>query len=343
MKKPLLLTFLLAAAASNAQMTTGNEPVIGDNVDMYVVDSFATNYAGVTGSGVTWDYSTIAGYNGTTQTVEILDPVNEPFASDFAGATKVISVGGTLKTYFSSTANDRTSQGFHMNEASLGDVLVKYDVDPLLMVNYPFDFGTTMIDDTYDGNLSLTFNGIPVNETLTGVSHASIDGQGTLLFPNGISATNVLRYYSADTAATTLPILGAVDVIKNQYEYYDYATQNLPIFMHVSIIIVPSGGTTPITETHLVLSKYDGLNVSVNEIAEIDFTLAPNPTEGAVKVFGAFSAEATGQLLDQSGRVLSTFDVQSGQAIDMEGLTNGMYLIAISDNGVTTTKTIMKK
>jgi len=343
MKKPLLIACLLATTISNAQMTTANEPIIGESVELYVIDSFATNYAGVTGTGVTWDYTNTAGYNGSTQIVEVLDPAFEVFTADFPGATKVISMGGTIKTYFSSTASDRTSQGFHMEEASLGDVLVKYNIDPLLMVNYPFDYGTTAINDPYEGEINLTFNGFPVNESLVGDTDAKIDGTGTLIYPDGTSATGVLRYHSADTASTTLPIVGAVDIFKTQYEYYDYATQNLPVFMHVTIILVQSGSTTPISETHLVLSAVDGIVLSVNENSEINFTLAPNPTEDAVKVMGAFSSEATANLLDQSGRVLSSNAIQNGQSIDMSGLASGMYMIAISDNGVTTTKTIMKK
>lgn len=341
MKKPLLITFVLASTLASAQMTTANEPVIGDLETLFVVDSFATNYSGVTGTGVTWDYSTIQGYNGSTSDVEVKDPAGEPFTTDFPGATKVISVGGTFNTYLSSTASERVSQGFHLEEASLGDVLAKYGNDQLITLTYPFDFGST-ISDTYDGNLELTFNGFPVNEALTGTANSQIDGTGTLLYPDGSSATGVIRYHSLDSAVTTLPIIGAVDVIRDQYEYYDYSVSDLPVFMHISIIIVQSGATTPVSELNLVLSKYDGTN-SINELAEINFSIAPNPAQDEVTVIGEFSSDATAQLTDQSGRVLSTFDVQNGQSVDLSGMASGLYLITIQDGGVATTKTIVKK
>lgn len=341
MRKPLLFTFLLAATVSNAQMTSSNEPAIGETVDLFVLDSNATDYAGVTGSGVTWDYSATGGYAGAYETVEVLDPSGETYVDSFPGATKVISVG-SIKTYFSSTANDRTSQGFHMNEASLGDVLGMYGNDQQHQLNYPFGYGTAEVTDTYDGNLSLTFNGFPVYESLTGTSHNMIDGEGTLLFPDGSSAS-VIRLYSSDTAATTLPILGAVDVIKNQYEYYDYSASNLPVFIHVHSVIVQSGGSQPISEISLVLSKYAGSDVNVDEISEVNFSIAPNPTENIVRVTGDFTANASAQLTDQSGRVLSTTTIQNGQTIDVSTLSAGMYLLTISDNGITTTKTILKK
>lgn len=344
MKKPLLITFLLTSAIASAQMTSANEPTIGENVDLFVIDSFATNYSGVTGAAVTWDYTNTGGYNGTTQTVEVLDPSTEVFVDSFPGATKVISIGGTIKTYFSSTASDRTSQGFHMDEASLGDVLAMYSNDELIVANYPMSYGSGTVTDSYDGNLSLTFNGFPVYESLTGSADALIDGEGTLIYPDGTSATGVIRYHSYDVANTTLPIVGAVDVIRDQYEYYDYANQNLPVFMHVTITIVQSGGTTPISETNLVLSKVDGIaNASVNGIEVVDFTVAPNPVNDKVVVYGELSSNAQATLTDQSGRVLETLNVANGQSIDMSNYANGMYLITIKDSGATTTKTIIKK
>lgn len=345
MKKQLLFAFVLTTTLSQAQMTSSNEPAIGETIDMYVLDSNATNYSGVTGTGVTWDYSMLAGYNGTTSTMEVLDPATLPstVADSFPGATKVIQIGGTLETFFSSTTSDRNSQGFHMYDAGLGDILAMFTNDDQLIVTYPFDFGST-IQDNYDGNVSLSFNGIPVYSPISGQIDATIDGTGTLKFPGGVDVANVMRYYSSDIATTTLPVLGAVDVIKTQYEYYDHATQNLPVFAHITITLVQSGSTVPIQETHLVLSKYGTSdNVSVNEISEIEFQVAPNPTENSVKVFGEFSANAVAMITDQSGRVLNTFDVVNGASVDMTSFANGIYMMTIKDNGLTTTKTIVKK
>lgn len=342
MRKPLLFTFLLAASFSNAQMTQANEPSIGDASTLFIVDSFATNYSGTTGAGVTWDYSTITGYGGTTEDVEMVDPSTDPNSASFAGATKMLSVG-TIKQFYASTAMERTSQGFYYTEASLGDVIVTYDVDPGTLCTYPFAQGGATVSDPYEGTISFTFNGLPVNETVTGTLTAEIDGEGTLLFPAGNSASNVIRYHSEDNAATTLPIVGAVDIVKSQYEYYDYANSNLPIFIHISISITPQGGGTPITETSFVLSQYDGIFVSVDELEQFDFTVAPNPADDQVKVFGEFDANATAQLLDASGRVIETLNVSNGQSIDLSNLNSGMYMLTINNAGQTTTKTVVKK
>lgn len=342
MKKPLLFTFLLAASFSQAQMTQANEPAIGANSTLFVVDSFATNYSGTTGAGVTWDYSTITGYGGNTSDVEMLDPSTDPNSSNFSGATKLLSVG-TIKQFYTSTASERTSQGFYYTEATLGDVAVTYENDPGILCTYPFAQGGATSTDNYSGNISFSFNGLPINESVTGTIEAQIDGEGTLMFPGGNNVSGVIRYHSEENAATTLPIVGAVDVVKNQYEYYDYASSNLPIFIHLSISISPQGGGPAITETSLVLSKYDGPAASVNELEQFDFTVAPNPAQDQIKVFGEFDANATAQLLDASGRVMETLNVSNGQTIDISNLNSGMYLLTINNAGQTTTKTVVKK
>lgn len=340
MKKPLLFTFLLAATVSNAQMTSANEPNIGESETLFVVDSFATNYANVTGSGVTWDYSTINGYNGVTQDVELLDPANDQYASDFPGATKLLSVG-TINSFFSSTANERTSQGFYYTEASLGDILVTYETDPAILCTYPFAFGGASVTDAYAGTLDMTFNGFPVNEPITGTTNSMIDGEGTILFTGGNSATGVIRYHSVDSAETTLPFVGDVDIIKNQYEYYDYASSNLPIFIHITITLLPDGGGPTITETSLVLSKYDGLVASVDELNKFDFTVAPNPATDVVTISGEFDANATAQLTDASGRVIETMTISNGHTIDVSSLNSGMYMLTINNAGQKSTKTVV--
>ena len=342
MRKPLLFTFLLAASFSNAQMTSANEPTIGESSTLFVVDSFATNYSGTTGAGVTWDYSTIAGYNGVTQDVEVIDPSTDPNGSNFTGATKMLSVGD-INQFYSSTASDRTSQGFYYTEATFGDIIVTYENDPSILCTYPFAQGGATVSDNYDGSLNMSYNGAPINESLTGTIDASIDGEGTLLLPNGVSLSNVIRYRSEENAQTTLPLLGAVDVIKTQYEYYDYANSNLPVFIHITIVLQQSGGGLTITETSLVLSQEDGIFVGVNELEAFDFKVAPNPTNDIVTVMGDFDASATAQLTDASGRVINAQAITNGQTIDLSDLNSGMYFLSINNAGATTTKTIVKK
>ncbi|MFT6982162.1 MAG: hypothetical protein ACJAUD_000929, partial [Crocinitomicaceae bacterium] len=64
MKKILLSTFLFASVTVNAQMTSANEPAIGETSNMFLCDSFTVNLDAVSGVGVTWDYTSVVGYPG---------------------------------------------------------------------------------------------------------------------------------------------------------------------------------------------------------------------------------------------------------------------------------------
>lgn len=342
MRKPLLFTFLFAATFAQAQMTSANEPAIGESTTLFVVDSFAVDYATTTGAGVTWDYSAIAGYNGLTEDVECLDPSTNSNNASFPGASKLLVVGD-IEQFFSSSSTDRTSQGFVYSEATLGEILVTYENDPSILCTYPFAQGGATVNDAYDGTIAFTFNSLPVNEGLTGNITAEVDGSGTLMLPNNVSLSNVIRYHSSEIAATTLPLVGAVDVIKEQFEYYDYANSNLPVFIHLTIIIEPQGGGPAITETSLVLSQEDGVFVGLNENESFDFTVAPNPVNDIITITGDFDATATAQLVDASGRVINSFDVENGKTVDVSNLNSGMYMLTINNAGQATTKTIVKK
>lgn len=343
MKKTLLFASLLFSTVASAQMTLTNEPTIGENVTMYLCDSFALNLSGVTGSGVTWDYSSIAGYAGETRVVEVLDATTTAFASDYTGATKAISIGASMMTYFSSTATERSSQGFYFNEPSAGDVKVKLGTDEMLLVNYPFSYGSSL-NDAYAGNTEFTFNMFPVNETLTGNIEAAIDGEGTLLLPNAVSLSNVLRYKSADTSYATIQLAGIdVEVIREQYEYYDYTVQNLPVFIHSTITMNQVGGGT-LAQFSLVLSKYPTTGyVGINEVSNVTYSIAPNPATESITISGAFEGDANASIADQNGRQVMSSTVANGTVLSLEGLEAGIYFITVSNNGNVTTKKFVKK
>ncbi len=341
MKKVLLSTFLFASLAASAQMTSANEPAIGETSNMFLCDSFAVNLDAITGAGVTWDYTSIVGYPGEIRVVDVVTPASTPFAADYPTSAKAFQVENALTTYFTSTATERVSQGFHFYEAAVGDALATYTGDEQTMVTYPFAEGNSLTD-TYSGDVAYTFNGAPINEALTGTAYAWVDGSGTLNLPNGVSLPNVIRYKSIDTAATSVPIFGAAELIKTQYEYYDYADQNLPVFIHV-FISLGLVGSPPITSTSMVLSKYEANYLSIEDINAFTFNVFPNPSSDIVSVKGNFSAEATGSIIDQAGRVLKTMNVQNGQSINISDLATGSYFFAIEDNGFVTTKTIVKK
>jgi hypothetical protein len=339
MKQTLLLSLLTFSFYGSAQMTQANEPAIGALNAMFLCDSFAVNYEATTGAGVTWDYTDLAGYNGTTQDVQCIDPSNTSYGSDFTSSTYAIKIGSNLTTYYSSTATDRSSQGFvYFAGSGLGDVIAKFDSDEELVATYPFALGSSL-SDAFSGNIDYM---AVFSTAADGVGYAEIDGTGTLLL-SGNTLNNVLRYKIRDTswATITMPInLGDIEFIRTQYEYYDYSVSNLPVLLHSSITVQPVGGS-PISTQTLVLSYYQPTyNVGVNELEAVTFSVYPNPARNEVFVQGELSADATIDILDQGGRVLKT---TSNATISIADLADGVYFVRVNDNGVSTSQRIIKQ
>ena len=341
MKRTLLFAALSFSLLGNAQsLTQANEPAIGETSNMYLCDSFTVAYDGIVGTGVTWDYTGLVGITGQTRLVSVLDATTHANAADFPTSTKVISVESSMSSFINSTATERVSQGFVFNEPSLGDIVSKFDVDNEIVVTYPFAYGSTLTD-IFSGDVTTGQTGTTAT---TGVTYATIDGQGTLNLPFSVSIPNVIRYKIIDTSYTTVLLLGDLEIIRRQYEYYDLANNNLPILTLSKLTIQAPGSTTPISDLSLVLSAYVTAEfLSISENKAIDFRVYPNPSKDIVNINGNFSQNAIGKIIDQSGRILSSFEVNDNATIDLSSFENGMYFLKIIDNELSTTKTLIKE
>lgn len=345
MKKQLLFAAIISTSLVNAQSLTDiNEPTIGQSTLMYSCDPLTENLNAITGTGVTWDYSQIVGLSGQTQLMEVIDPATTLNAADFPLSTKALSVQNSITNYFSSTATERISQGFVYEEPSLGTVIATYDVDNQIIIQYPFSNGD-YFSDVFSGSLDFEFNGVPQNPICNGNSLAAIDGQGTLMLPNATNLMNVIRYKIVDTIFTQVNFIGVMDIefVRNQYEYYDVANSNLPVFIHTSIVIQQVGSTTPMMEQSIVVSAIQpDYQLGLTTTDANSFTVYPNPSEGTINFKGEFNTDASATILDNSGRVVSTIEnLKNGQSTDLSHLNKGMYLVVVQNNGTQTSSTIV--
>jgi len=345
MKRTLLVAALATSFAGMSQsLTQANEPAIGETQQMYLCDSFANTYEGTTGAGVTWDYSDLAKYANVIRTVSIEDATTQPNASSFPTSTKTIKVENSLETYFNSTSTERVSQGFVFNEPSFGELVAVFDTDEETMVTYPFANGSSLTD-SYAGTLYFTFNGLPMNPAAAGSCYAWIDGQGTLLLPDGSTVTDAIRYKMIDTSATNIQLFGDLEIVRTQYEYYDLANANLPVLTFSHLLIHQPGSGIPLTDNSIVLSSVDpSSTVSVELYSNdfISFETYPNPTNGLVTLKGEFDEDATASVYDQSGRLLISQKAMNNTSIDLSNFKAGFYLLKVSLNGSSGMRTIVK-
>lgn len=341
MKKTLLFTTLTLASLSNAQsLTQANEAAIGAYQEMFVCDSFVDIQEGINGPTATWDFTALEAYGGEVRDYEIGDASGSPFTGDFSSSTKTLKIGA-IETFYNSSINDKVSQGFVYTEPNLGDIKAIFSADEAELVNYPMAYGDDFTD-AFSGDLVIPNIG---TSSLSGEVYVTIDGQGTLNMPNGVTYTNVIRVVSMDStfSTVTIPLVGTSDVIieRTQYEYYDITNSSLPKLMITNIKLISSLLND---EQTLVLVSDDPMQyLGINNSTAVNFTVSPNPSTDKVTVTGEFSNDATYAIVDQNGRVLSNAAMNNETTIDISTFENGMYFLNINSNGVTTSKTIVKK
>ena len=110
MKKTLLFACLALTTSSFAQFTDANSPAVSNTAYMYVIDTNANNFAGTTGSGAMWDYSSTSGVYGETKTVDVVAASSAPNASDFGSSEIAIEIPGCITAYNTSTPTAYSSQ-----------------------------------------------------------------------------------------------------------------------------------------------------------------------------------------------------------------------------------------
>lgn len=332
-KRFLLASLILTSQASFGQLTQSNEPAIGASSLMYVVDTGAVTMASVssvTGTGVTWDYSTVNMNMATTQAIAVSDAASTPNASEFPTSVKAITQG-TILQYFNSTATERVAQGFVFTDPTFGEVVVVFDTDEAIQMTYPFNYGSTSTD-AYVGSTEINV-GVPTTATVTGQVYSIIDGTGTLKLPD-VDLTNLFRLTTMDTTLVNAGFT-SVEVIRTQHEYYDLADQDLPIFVDAYISISGLG------EQRQVLSKnFSTVGLKNNTINDV--VLYPNPSNGEFTISGDF-AKGTVEVIDLSGRTVYSSKVTAGASVKLKEVKSGMYTVKLAADGKTSVQKITIK
>lgn len=333
MKLNLLLATSLITGAAFGQFTDANKPAIGTNVTMYVMDSNTVDYAALTGTNQTWDYSTTPGIYGETRDVSVVTPVSISYDSDYPTSTFAIDIPGFVTSFYTSSGSTRNSQGFVFDGGSFGGtVIVKLNSNDQLLMNYPYAQGDAIASDPFSGTANVQGNDYPT----TGTVSTSVDGSGTLKLNAATTLTGVLRYKSHDQATVTIPLIGTITMDRTQYEYYHHATSNLPVFVHSKLVINLAG--TPTTQNIAMSSVAPDEYLNVSENDKIAFGIYPNPANESVVISGLTGNE-TIAIVDMAGRtVLTAQNTGASQTLNVADFQAGVYNVIVSANGIKSTK-----
>lgn len=330
-----LIGLVFSSSFFSQNFTQANEPVIGETKSLFICDSFAVNYAGITGSGVTWDYGNLPAYYGLTKTIDVLNATTTPFAADFPVSTAATRLENFTYTFIKSTATERSSDGYVLEGTDIGDVKAKFSSDAQMLMNYPSAVGASIVD-SFAGTLSFVYSGIPQNPACTGISYATYDGIGSLVQPNGVTLTNISRYNFSDTLWTTIPVIGAAQIVRSQYEYYDLsATNHLPVFLHISAKLL-SAFPDPLIDATVVLSEVSGpTTASIGENEFVNVKVYPNPAKDILSIDN-LPSNASVSLMDLSGRTVSILNTNAN-SFDVSSLSKGVYILKIKsvNNSIT--------
>lgn len=345
MKKNLLLAAsLMIGATSFAQFTQSNEPTVGQGTTLFVIDSLAPNYENETGASASWDYSTYGGYGNDGRVLTVLDPSSTSFQTEFSSSTVALDIQNFLKNFYTSTATERTSQGFVYTDGDLGDIIVTLDTDEAVQYQYPFGLNDNFTD-AFTGTATFDIGGGPQSAPASGELSAEVDGTGTLTLADGVSYTNVTRYKLIDSTTVNVMLLGEFTLLRTQYEYYDLDNSTLPVFVHTTVSFGQGGA--PISEFSLVLSAEDPdfvLSVEENNLL-VETRVYPNPASDEINVVLPNQVEnAQISIVDALGRSVFAGEISNvSQKVDVSTLKEGLYFVKIQNGGLTATKTVVIK
>lgn len=335
MTRILFSIFLLASVSASAQTITVNDTISsGDKVVYYVADTNATNMAGTTGPGVTWDYSTLAGY-GISNLDTVIDAADSPFGSDFPMASYNEDFENGVKTFFSNTEDSVIVNGFVFQEQS-NDIIIVYDDDPLTTMKFDMSQGESYTD-YLEGSAILPFVG---TVDITGTATVEADGSGTLLV-GAATFSNVLRIKVVENingTASGQPFT----VTRTVYSYYDMASNTMPIFMHATIfadlgLIGTYGYQAVYSAEPLTGTGFVGLE----ETEELTFSVYPNPANDVVRITAPEKTEQI-SITNIAGQVVySTYQPVGQIEINVANFPAGVYFVKLEKGSAVVTEKLV--
>ncbi|MCE3297178.1 MAG: hypothetical protein K0R65_2892 [Crocinitomicaceae bacterium] len=334
MTRKLLFSFCVLSGFSFGQsFTAANEFAIGESQTMYMCDSAAPSYAGVTGTGVTWDYSSYMKVNNPNRTYSVTANTN---TTDYPTCNKVVSIQGVLTTMYETTATERNIVGleYTSGEAIPGTVVVKFSTDDLHVMDYDFGMGDQIVD-AFSGSMTSSLG----PSTATGNASSVVDATGTLILSSSVTKTNVVRHHLMDTINTT--VFGQnIKLIISQYDYFDFVDNNLPLFSHVNIRIIQNG-SNELSNMNFVLNSVEPpFFAGTDEQEKAAFSVFPNPAGNNLQIKGDLNGSESFTIFDLAGK--SVLNPASAN-IDISGLQPGVYVVQVEKDGVKSQQKFIKK
>jgi hypothetical protein len=323
----------LSGFSFGQSFTAANEYAIGESQTMYMCDSAAPSYEAVTGTGVTWDYSSYMKVNNPERIYSVSANTN---TTSYPTSNKVVSIENILTTMYETTASERNIVGLEYTSgvAIPGTVVVNFSTDDLHVMDYEFSMGEQIMD-VFSGTMTSSFG----PSSASGTALSTVDATGTLILSPGVTKTNVVRHHLIDTINTT--VFGQnIKLIINQFDYFDFVDNNLPLFSYVNIKIIQNGLTQLSNMNFVLNSEEPAFFVGVEEQDKTVFKVFPNPSANTLQITGDLNGSELFTVIDLAGKaVLSSVSSK----IDISSLQPGAYVIELEKDGFKSQQKFIKK
>lgn len=316
-----LLTGLLSASAVIAQPTlqATNFPNSGD-IWAYKTITDTTIQPGLTGSGITWNYSSYF-VNPTVFNQQFSTPGSSPDDALFPTSNLKVTSSFGGSEYYIRNASELQFLGY---KSVTGDLRITNAQNCLTV---PLSFGQSVTNAAVTGTAFSGFN-------VTGTISATADGKGTVQLQTG-TFNNVLRvFYDFNLVA------GAdfgLDTYIHLKRYCWYRTgQRAPVLIIESLSITGALANSyqkSVLVNTVTTTGLEDLSSSIN------FYVSPNPIRDKATVTVGTDRISTlaYSIMDITGRVWrkeeAFLDANRSFTTDLSGLPKGIYILSLLSDG----------
>lgn len=156
------------------------------------------------------------------------------------------------------------------------------------------------------------------------------------------------NYFSGTSSAT--PIVASCAIVLQSYYQSLYGTYMTGVQIRdlLKETGTPQGSGVfgnigPLPDMQAAIEKMQEDFLSTTDIGRLNFIVYPNPVQDVINITGtSFSGSAKAEVFNALGQVVYAGNI-SGNTINVDSLSQGLYTIKISDKGKSATKKIVKK
>ncbi|MBI3234972.1 MAG: T9SS type A sorting domain-containing protein [Bacteroidetes bacterium] len=330
-----ILALISFQLASNAQSITANEfPAVDDTLIMWPVSDTSGIADPSSGTGQTWDYSTIKLDKSKSPNYRFVQPSKATNGSKFSSSNIAAIEPGqpAITTFYNRTSNLVEVVGVN---TAIGTALVYSDKETWL--KYPVNYNGSS-NDTYGGSAS-GFGGSTTTR-LGDVTTKGI-GTGTLILPYKKYNDAMLIEITTTYIDSIKSIIGSVGTSTTETRYMWYVSGTRGWVFEIKNSNTQGGiGSGLATKTVYMKQAMDSTGVGINEPTSIkSMVFYPNPVNSEINIqFDLLKPEnILIHISDLSGAILYTENRNSKSAglqqltLNSNSLTSGVYILSINN------------